>query len=158
MDADRVTLVGRSAGAQIATATAYGEKLPGVRAVVALYGVHNLEFVWSIRSERDSLNSDRLMKQYLGGPPEEARAEAYRTGSAELLAHADAPPTLIVHGALDELVWCRHSEKLAAALARAGAPHVFARLPWATHAGEANLHGPSGQLITGAVWRVATAV
>jgi hypothetical protein len=29
-------------------------------------------------------------------------------------------------------------------------------LPWATHAGEANLHGPSGQLITEAVWRVAT--
>lgn len=155
VDPERLTLVGRSAGAQIATATAYGEKLPGVRAVVALYGVHNLEFVWSIRSEHDSLNSDKLMKQYLGGPPEGARAEAYRLGSAELLARADSPPTLIVHGALDELVWCRHSEKLAAALTAAGAPHVFVRLPWATHAGEANLHGPSGQLITGAVLRVA---
>lgn len=158
VDAGRLTLVGRSAGAQIATATAYGEVLPGVRAVVALYGVHNLEFVWSIRSERDSLNSDKLMKQYMGGGPEGGREALYREGSAELLAHAGVPPTLIVHGALDELVWCRHSEKLAAALGRAGAPHVFARLPWATHAGEANLHGPSGQLITGAVLRVARGV
>jgi acetyl esterase/lipase len=157
VDPERITLVGRSAGAQIAVATAYGEKLPGVRAVVALYGVHNLEFVWSIRSEHDSLNSDKLMRQYLGGPPEGARLEAYRSGSGELLAHADAPPTLIVHGALDEMVWCRHSEKLAAALKRAGAPHVFVRLPWATHAGEANLHGPAGQLITGAVLRAALA-
>ena len=156
VDPDRITLAGRSAGAQIATATAYGEKLPGVRAVVALYGVHNLEFVWSIRSPTDSLNSDKLMKQYLGGSPDGERAQAYFTGSAELNAHANVPPTLILHGALDELVWCRHSEKLAAALARVGAPHVFARLPWATHAGEANLHGPSGQLITEAVWRVAT--
>jgi acetyl esterase/lipase len=155
VDAERLTLVGRSAGAQIATATAYGEVLPGVRAVVALYGVHNLEFVWSIRSERDSLNSDKLMKQYLGGAPEGGRETLYREGSAELLAHANVPPTLIVHGALDELVWCRHSEKLSAALTRAGAPHVFVRMPWATHAGEANLHGPSGQLITGAVLRVA---
>ena len=156
VDADRLTLLGRSAGAQIATATAYGEPLPGVRAVVALYGVHNLEFVWSIRSTTDSLNSDKLMRQYLGGPPEGKRAEVYRAGSAELLAHAGAPPTLIVHGALDELVWCRHSEKLAAALAQIGAPHALARLPWATHAGEAGLHGPSGQLITGTVWWVAT--
>lgn len=157
VDAERLTLVGRSAGAQIATATAYGEPLPGVRAVVALYGVHNLEFVWSIRSERDSLNSDKLMKQYLGGSPEHGREALYREGSAELLALAGVPPTLIVHGALDEMVWCRHSEKLAAALARVGAPHVFVRLPWATHAGEANLHGPTGQLITGAVLGVARA-
>ena len=157
IDPERLTLVGRSAGAQIATATAYGARLPGVRAVVALYGVHNLEFVWSIRSETDSLNSAKLMRQYLGGPPEGERAEAYRSGSAELLARAGVPPTLILHGALDELVWCRHSEKLAVALARVGAPHVFIRLPWATHAGEANLHGPSGQFITEAVLRVARA-
>lgn len=155
VDAERLTLVGRSAGAQIAMATASGEALPGVRAAVALYGVHNLEFVWSIRSERDSLNSDKLMRQYMGGGPEGAREGLYREGSAELLAHAGVPPTLIVHGVLDELVWCRHSEKLAAALERAGAPHVLVRLPWATHAGEANLHGPAGQLITGAVLRVA---
>ena len=155
VDAERLTLAGRSAGAQIAMATVCAERPPGVRAVVALYGVHNLEFVWSIRSERDALNSDKLMRQYLGGAPEEGRRELYREGSGELLAHAGVPPTLIVHGVLDELVWCRHSEKLAAALARAGAPHVLVRLPWATHAGEANLHGPAGQLITGAVLRAA---
>jgi acetyl esterase/lipase len=156
IDPERLVLLGRSAGAQIAAATAYGEVLPGVRAVVALYGCHDLEFVWSIRSETDSLNSDKLMKQYLGGGPEgEGGPDLYRSGSAEKLAHAGAPPTLIVHGALDELVWCRHSERLAAALARAGVPHVFVRMPWATHAGEANLHGPAGQLITGAVLRVA---
>jgi hypothetical protein len=44
----------------------------------------------------------------------------------------------------------------AAALAREGVSHVFIELPWATHAGEANLHGPSGQIITEAVWRAAT--
>jgi dipeptidyl aminopeptidase/acylaminoacyl peptidase len=85
-------------------------------------------------------------------------AEIYRSGSAEKLVHAAAPPTLIIHGVLDELVWCRHSERLAAALAQVGAPHVFLRLPWATHAGEANLHGPSGQLISGAVLQVARGI
>lgn len=154
IDPERLTLVGRSAGGQIAAATAYGSPLPGVRAVVALYAVHDLNFVWSIRSATDSLNSDKLMHQYLGGGPE-GREALYRSGSAEQLAHSGVPPTFLLHGALDQLVWCRHSERLAAALRRAGAPHVFARLPWATHAGEAGLHGPSGQLITGAVLRVA---
>lgn len=153
-DPARVTLAGRSAGAQIAAATAYAARPPGVRAVVALYGVHDLEFVWSIRSERDALNSDRLMRQFMGGGPE-GREELYRSASAERLVHADAPPTVIVHGALDELVWCRHSERLAAALRAAGARCVFARLPWATHAGDANPHGPAGQIITGALLRAA---
>lgn len=155
VDPARLTLLGRSAGAQIVTAAAYGESLPGVRAVVALYGCFDLEFVWSIRSDKDALNSDKLLRQFLGGPPEGERLELFRSGSAEKLAHAGAPPTLIIHGVLDELVWCRHSERLAGALARVGVPHVFLRLPWATHAGEAHLHGPSGQLISGAVLRVA---
>lgn len=154
VDPDRITLLGRSAGGQIAVAAAYGERLPGVRAVVALYACHDMEFVWSIRSEHDALNSHRLMTQFLGGGPE-GREALYRGASGEKLAHPGAPPTLLIHGALDELVWCRHSERLAAALAEAGAPHVFVKLPWATHAGEANLHGPSGQLITAAVLRAA---
>ena len=159
VDPERLVLLGRSAGAQIAAATAYGERLPGVRAVVALYGCYDLEFVWSIRSATDALNSDQLMRQFLGGGPEGAvAAEVYRSGSAEKLAHPEVPPTLIMHGALDELVWCRHSERLAAALARAGVRHAFVRLPWATHAGDANLHGPTGQLLSGAVLRAARAV
>jgi len=156
VDPERLVLLGRSAGAQIAAATAYGQALPGVRAVVALYGCYDLEFVWSIRSATDSLNSDKLMQQFMGvGPEAEGAAEIYRSGSAEKLVHAGVPPTLMLHGALDQLVWCRHSERLAAALAQAGVRHAFVRLPWATHAGDANLHGPAGQLIAGAVLRVA---
>jgi Esterase/lipase len=156
VDAERLTLVGRSAGGQIVTATAYGETLPGVRAVVALYACHDMDFVWSIRSEHDALNSHKLMVQFLGGGPDDDEARArFRSASGEKLVHPGAPKTLLIHGKLDELVWCRHSERLAAELAKAGVPHVFIELPWATHAGEANLHGPSGQLITEAVLRAA---
>jgi acetyl esterase/lipase len=156
IDPERLTLLGRSAGGQIAVATAYGETLPGVRAVVALYACHDMEFVWSIRSEHDALNSHKLMSQFLGGGPDDDEARArFRSASGEKLVHAGAPKTLLVHGKLDELVWCRHSERLAAELEKAGVPHVFIELPWATHAAEANLHGPAGQLITEAVLRAA---
>jgi hypothetical protein len=36
-------------------------------------------------------------------------------------------------------------------LAAAGRPHLFVRLPWATHGCDANLSGPSGQVIVYAV-------
>jgi acetyl esterase/lipase len=62
------------------------------------------------------------------------------------LVDAATPPTLLVHGRLDTLVWYRQSERLAARLAAAGVPHYFLSLPWATHAVEYNLNGPSGQL------------
>jgi acetyl esterase/lipase len=157
VDPERLTLVGRSAGGQIAVATAYGEALPGVRAVVALYACHDMDFVWSIRSEHDALNSHKLMTQFLGGGPEgNGQAERFRSASGERLVHAGVPKTLLIHGALDELVWCRHSERLASGLERVGAPHVFIKIPWATHAGEANLHGPSGQIISEAVLRAAS--
>ena len=58
------------------------------------------------------------------------------------------PPTLLVHGANDPLVWHKQSERLHAKLDELGVPNVFVSLPWATHAFDYNLYGPSGQLTT----------
>ncbi len=157
IDPARLILAGRSAGGQIAAAVAYGSRPPGVCAVAALYACHDLNYVWSIRSDRDALNSDRLLRQFLGGGPE-GRENLYRSASAEKLAHPEAPPTLLIHGELDELVWCRHSERLAATLKAAGAPCVLLKLPWATHAADAHLHGPSGQLVSNALLHFCLAV
>lgn len=156
IDPAHLILAGRSAGGQIAAAVAYGSRPPGVAAVAALYACHDLNYVWSIRSDRDALNSDRLLRQFLGGGPE-GRETLYQSASGEQLVHPDAPPTLLVHGELDELVWCRHSERLAAALTSAGVPHHFLRLPWATHAADAHLHGPAGQLVSAALLHLCLA-
>ncbi len=60
-----------------------------------------------------------------------------------------------LHGRRDELVWFAQSQRFARRLTELGVPNALVELPWATHAGEANLHGPSGQLITEAVLRAA---
>ncbi len=149
VDAGKLVLFGRSAGGQIATAVGYSANDPAIRAVVALYAPHDLEYVWSIGREDDVLNSPKLLRQFLGGPPDTPeRVELYRTASAQfLVSPGRTPPTLLVHGALDELVWVKHSERLAARLTEADVPHHFLRLPWATHAADYNPDGPSGQLI-----------
>ncbi|MFH1497410.1 MAG: alpha/beta hydrolase [Verrucomicrobiota bacterium] len=150
---DNFVLLGRSAGGQIATATAYTANDPAIRAVASFYSPYDLGFVWSIARPDDVLNSVKLLTQYLGGSPEQGREPLYESASPERLVRGPGvtPPTLLIHGALDELVWHKHSERLDARLAEAGVPHYFLSLPWATHACDFNPNGPSGQLIDYAV-------
>lgn len=157
---DNFVLLGRSAGGQIATTVAYTANDPAIRAVASLYAPYDMAFVWSIAGPDGVLDSVKLLTQYLGGPPEGARAALYESASPELLVRgpAQTPPTLLVHGELDELVWHRHSERLDAKLAAVAVPHHFLSLPWATHACDFNPNGPSGQLIDYALrWLLAVA-
>lgn len=155
LDATRLVLLGRSAGGNLAEAVAYGEAEPAVRGVVALYAPADLNFAWTYARADDVLKSPVLLRQFLGGTPETARA-AYDSASGWLHVGKTVPPTLLLHGQLDPLVWHRQSERLDARLTEAGVPHAFVSLPWATHAFEFNLSGPGGQLTTFALeWFLA---
>ena len=146
IDPARLVLFGRSAGGQIATAVGYGAHDPAIRGVIALYAPHDMPFAWSVSREDDALNSIKLFRQYFGGPPEGDRRALYASASGQLLAGADSPPTLLVHGVPDTLAWYRHSERLAGRLQELGVPHYNLQLPWATHGFDFNLDGPGGQL------------
>ena len=147
IDPNRLVVIGRSAGGQIALATVYEASVPGVRGVVALYAPSDLIFGYVNTHENDMLKSPALMRQFLGGTPESARAN-YESASALLQVSPQTPPTLLLHGANDALVWHRHSVRLNDRLAELRVPHLFVSLPWATHAFEYNLQGPGGQLTT----------
>ncbi|MFM1850776.1 MAG: hypothetical protein RIS54_460 [Verrucomicrobiota bacterium] len=151
IDPANFILLGRSAGGQIASAVGFGLGMPAVRGVIALYAPHDMAFAWGVSRQDDALNSLNLMRQYLGGPPDLARADTYLSASAQHLVSPANPPTLLLHGSLDTLVWRRHSERLASALTAAGRPHLLLELPWATHAFEYHLAGPGGQLTACAV-------
>ena len=155
LDATRLVLFGRSAGGNIAEATAYAARDAAIRGVVAFYAPADMHFAYAYSREDDILKSPLLLRQYLGGPPDTARAN-YDAASGYLHVGKNTPPTLLIHGQLDTLVWHRQSERLAARLAEHGAPHAFVSLPWATHACEFNLDGPGGQLSTFALdWFLA---
>lgn len=159
IDPQRFVLLGRSAGAQIAAAVAYGAPDPAVRGVVGLYGVYDMEFVWSIARTDDVLNSVKLMQHYLGGEPTAANQPAYDSASAQgLVRPGRTPPTLLLHGTIDTLCWVEHSRRLDARLAAAGVPHALVELPWAVHAFDYNFTGPGGQLTGYAVERFLATV
>jgi acetyl esterase/lipase len=150
VDRHRIVLLGRSAGGQIAEATAYASSDPDIRGVVGLYSPADMLFAYQFGKEDDILRSPFLLRQFLGGPPATAKAN-FENASSYLIAGPHDPPTLLVHGKLDTLVWYRQSERLADKLAGLGVKHALLSLPWATHAVEYNPAGPSGQLTMYAV-------
>jgi acetyl esterase/lipase len=155
VDPARLVILGRSAGGQIAEAGAYALHDRSVRGVVALYAPADMRFAWTWSRADDALNSPLLLRRFLGGTPTTA-GPAYDSASGILLVGPDSPPTLMVHGAIDTLVWHRQSERLAARLSEAGVPNLLVSMPWATHGLEFNLSGPSGQLTTYSVrWFLA---
>lgn len=155
LDPTRLVLMGRSAGGQLAQVVGYTAADPAIRGVVALYAPSDLIFGYVNTVEDDMLKSPALMRRFLGGTPDSARA-AYESASALFHVSRRSPPTLLLHGTNDALVWHRHSQRLDVKLAEAGVPRLLVELPWATHGFEYNLHGPGGQLTTYAVaWFLA---
>jgi acetyl esterase/lipase len=155
IDATKLILLGRSAGGHLAEAAAYTFRDPGIRGVIALYSPADVHFAWEFARDDDVLKSPQLLKDFLGGTPETVR-DAYDSASPIRFVNGNTPPTLLIHGQLDTLVWHRQSERLAAKLTEANVPHAFVSLPWATHAFDYNLHGPGGQITTFSVeWFLA---
>ena len=144
-DPTRIALFGRSAGGQLALTAAYLDAAPTVAAVVSYYGATDLAEGWRAPPRPDPLRIRPILEAYLGGTPDEV-PERYRAASPVTYASANAPPTLLVHGARDHIVEARFGRELHERLRAAGATSVLLEIPWAEHAFDAVPHGLSGQL------------
>jgi acetyl esterase/lipase len=145
LDPARFILLGRSAGGQIALDAAYTLRDPAIRGCVASYAPTDMNFAYWTGEEHDMLGSRPLVRGLMGGPPASA-PELYRDASPLDFVGAATPPTLLIHGGRDEIVWVRHSERLRDRLFRAGRPVFLLELPWATHGFDAISRGPGAQL------------
>ncbi len=91
------------------------------------------------------LGSRPLVRGLMGGPPASDPA-LYHDASPLDFVGPETPPTLLIHGTRDEIVWVRHSERLRDRMAQAGRPVFLLELPWATHGFDAISRGPGAQL------------
>lgn len=151
IDTNRIVLMGRSAGAQIAAACAYGMPELGACACISVYGTPNMHLAreWSVPD--DLLKSLTLVRQYMGGDPHEV-PEAYRTASATEFLDQHSLPTLLIHGTLDSLVGIGHSRRFTE-LRSDRDDHQFLELSWGTHGVDFFPSTPGGQLSMAAILR-----
>jgi acetyl esterase/lipase len=133
LDADRVSLWGDSAGGHLALLAA----LTGaaVRAVVAWFPVTDLLGMPSDLAGAGAVpdrGPDSREARLLGAPAASV-PELARQASPVAYAHAGAPPILLMHGTVDDLVPAAQSVRLAEALDQAGAVVELELVPGATH-------------------------
>jgi acetyl esterase/lipase len=133
IDARQFFLFGRSAGGQIALKVAYATNRPeGLRGVIAFYAPTDLDFAYRWTLPADVLNSRLLMEQLTSGTPDSIPT-VYRDASPINDVSFDDPPTLLLYGRPDPLVWYRHGERLMVRLRSVGVPVVHIELPWGVH-------------------------
>jgi acetyl esterase/lipase len=157
IDPRRLVILGRSAGAQLALLVAYTAGNPAIRGAIGFYGPADLAYGHAHPARKSVIDSVGVIERYLGGSPS-AVLGTYRAAAPISHVQPGGPPTLLIHGRRDTLVAPIQSQMLAARLAEAGCRHMLLELPWAEHACDANLSGPSGQLSTYAIERFLAAV
>lgn len=150
LDPSRIAWLGRSAGAQLALVEAYSRR-PS-QAVIAFYPPTDMVWSYQHPSNPRVLDSCAALRDFLGGTPSE-QPQRYRESSPLDVVQAGAPPTLLLHGQADDLVYVEQSRRLARRLRELNVPCTLEEYPWANHGFDINLNGPSGQLSTLAVER-----
>ncbi len=150
VDPERVVLIGRSAGAHLALLAAYRSRetpcgTPArVAGVVALYGPTDLVAGYEIPADPDLIDGRAALRDLLGGTPQQVR-DRYVDATPQTWV-ASAVPTLLLHGAADQIVSPRHSDDLASRLRERGVPVVFLRFPWSGHGFDMISAGVGGQI------------
>jgi acetyl esterase/lipase len=144
-DRDRVALMGRSAGAQLASLLAYQPGDLPVRAMVNYYGPVDLTAgYWNLPTP-DPIDSRSTLRAFLGGTPDEF-PDRYRQASPINAVGPHRPASLLIYGGKDHIIRSVYGKSLTAALRAQKNTAVMITIPWADHAFDAVFHGVSNQL------------
>jgi acetyl esterase/lipase len=144
-DLDRVALIGRSAGAQLAMLAAYQDPLFPIKAVVNYYGPVNLTAGYDNVPSPDPIESRVTLRRFLGGTPTDF-PELYYQASPLNTLKPDLPASLLIYGGKDHIVQSKYGRDLAQKLQFQGNKAIFIEIPWADHAFDAVFSGMSNQL------------
>lgn len=136
---DQLAALGGSAGGHLSMMLGYAAGVPElegkggnegvssrVQAVVDFYGPYDLTTPFAQKAG--------AVKKFLGGRSYEEAPELYAKASPSHYLKAGAPPTLILHGTIDDVVPIEQSDILAKRLKELGVPVTYDRLPGWPHA------------------------
>ena len=141
VDPARITLMGDSAGANLALLAAYSMGDPDlppscpapevrIRSVINIYGATEMAALYRTTGSQSFL--PQQIANYIGGTPSQL-PDRYRMLSPLAHVSAAAPPTLTIHGDNDRIVPVEQSAALDKALTAADVDHETYYLPWVDH-------------------------
>ncbi|BAT56274.1 esterase [Nostoc sp. NIES-3756] len=145
IDINRIALLGRSAGGQLAMLAGYQQNPLPVRAVISYYGPSNLAKGYREPPTPDPLNVRSVLEAFLGGTPDQV-PEQYTKASPINYVNRPLPPTLLIHGSRDHITRISFPRMLLQSLQNAGNQAILLEIPWAEHAFDYIFNGPSNQL------------
>ena len=108
--------------------------------IVAYYAPTDLEALAHVPPDSVVLDLRQLTRDFVGADAD-AEPERFARASPSTFADTPVPPTLLIHGARDEIV------PLAARLRAAGNTVAYLELPWSAHGFDAIFHGLGSQLV-----------
>ena len=144
-DLDRVAMIGRSAGAQLAMLAAYQDPPFPIKALVNYYGPVNLTAGYDDVPTPDPIESRATLRQFLGGTPTDF-PELYYQASPLNAVKSDLPASLLIYGGKDHIIQSKYGRYLAQKLRSQGNKAIFIEIPWADHAFDLVFSGLSNQL------------
>jgi acetyl esterase/lipase len=165
IDRNRIALLGRSAGGQLALVAAYkaanavkeiGKPDATVRAVVAFYAPTDL--VWSYYNPANQrvIDGPDTLRRLTGGSPDTV-PENYNWASPTMQVSGNSPPTMLVHGGQDQLVRHENMTRLmqelrtnkltGEPLGRDTGKDRAVYLPYAQHGFDYNFRGWGSQIV-----------
>jgi acetyl esterase len=158
-DAARISLLGSSAGGNLAINAAYlanagrlesscGGTVPRVSAVSALYPPVDLAAAWVGQVPAISDMARQFNTYYVGGSPQQF-PDRYRFVASATHINAAAPPTLVIFGANDHLVPPDATDRFVQQARNAGIDVQSIRFPYGDHAFNLNQNGIGNQFYLG---------
>lgn len=141
IDVERISVMGHSAGANLAMLAAYSKGNPSllpscpaenvaVRSVINIYGPTDLKRLHATSGSPNPIR--RALHQYVGGTPLEL-VNRYELLSPIRHVHKGTPPTLTLHGEIDRVVPMSQATLLDEELTEMHVRHETCLLPWADH-------------------------
>lgn len=145
IDHERLAILGRSSGGQLAELAAFSPNDFGIKAVIAIYAPYDLVEGYNDLPSPDPIDVRFVLRGFLNGTPD-TQLRRYRAASPSSFVRPGLPPTLLLFGGRDHVIKPSFNREAAAALRAAHVPVVAVEIPWADHGFDMAPAGLSGQL------------